>query len=89
MARIEYEDDDTLICIELQEGEDGLILHNRDDLDMKFREMLTALGFRYPQDAYDTEPEIEYTLGDNTKGKITNECKWGDYVSGLFLGDEE
>jgi len=56
MARIEYEDEDTYICVELlEDAEDGLILHNRSDLDMKFRELLTGLGFRYPQEAYDVD----------------------------------
>ena len=55
MARIEYEDDDTYICVELAEDEEGLIIHNRDELDLKFRELMTGFVFRYPQEAYDVD----------------------------------
>ena len=53
MARIEYDDDTTRISIELDESVDGVIEHDRDTLELKFREMLTGLGFRYPQEAYE------------------------------------
>jgi len=65
MAKIKYEDDNTYICVDLIEDEEGLILHNRDELEMKFRELLTALGFRYPQEAYDVEPNVVYNVSED------------------------